>query len=286
MEKMRLEEDRIKAQKGSSESTCSNALMLQQRKKAKKHSNQKPNKQSGGAALCYKCVQRGHTKKIGRNTPCEKYLAYCKENYSCHVCGQKGHIAKDCLKRNDDKSDNERSDKSNIRYGGRSDKLNVAIGLSNADLKKQKRGANENCDVDSVSTQHMTSQKNWFVEMRELKQSITVTMGDSCQLKATSVGNIKLERYNGIEWKLVTLEDVLYVPGLNFNFISLSQIMDGGHTEECNKDVSVVKAKDNQAVLSMAQREGNLYTVMLRQPTQNTSLIATSIVTWHERLAH
>ncbi|XP_025835835.1 uncharacterized protein LOC112906232 [Agrilus planipennis] len=62
--------------------------------------------------------------------------------------------------------------------------------------------------------------------------------------------------------------------------------MNREHTEECNKDVSIIKAKENQAVLSMAQREGNLYKVMFRQPTENTSLIATSIVTWHERLAH
>lgn len=287
MEKLRLEEDRIKAQEGSNESTSNNALVMQQRKKTKQHNNHKPDKPSGGAAItCFKCGLKGHMKKQCRGKPCAKYLAYCKENYPCHVCGQKGHFARDCLKRNDDRSDNERSDKGDRRYGGRSGKLYVAIGLSSAEVKNQKRGTNENWYQDSGATQHMTSHKRWFVKMRELEQPITVSMGDSRQLKATSVGDIELEVYNGVEWKLSTLEDVLYVPGLNFNLLSLSQIMDRGHTEECNKDVSVIKAKESQAILSMAQRDGNLYKVMFRQPTQNTSLIATSIVTWHERLAH
>ncbi|XP_063911966.1 uncharacterized protein LOC135128817 [Zophobas morio] len=111
---------------------------------------------------------------------------------------------------------------------------------------------------DSGATQHMTSNKSWFVNLRQLKQPVTVIMGDSNQLKASAFGDIELEEYNGNNWRLVILEDVLYAPDLNFNLISLSQVMDRGHIETCNKSVSIIKSSDNQTVLTMAQREGNL----------------------------
>ena len=288
IEKLRLEEDRIKAAEGSSEHTSNNALVMQH-KKRNQEDNQKQNKQGGSAAsICFKCGQKGHIKKYCRNKPCGKYLVYCKENYPCHLCGQIGHFAKECPKKNDDKLDNERSERNERRFGGRSNKLYVAVGLSSTELPKQQRveDVNANWYQDSGATQHMTSNKSWFVNLRQLKQPVTVIMGDSNQLKASAVGDIELEAYNGNNWRLVILEDVLYVPGLNFNLISLSQVMDRGHIETCNKDVSIIKSSDNQTVLTMAQREGNLYRVNLRLPSMNTSLIATLIVIWHERLAH
>ena len=54
--------------------------------------------------------QKGHIKKYCKNKPSKSYIEYCKTNYPCNKCNEKGHFAKNCTKNVDSKS--EKSDKS------------------------------------------------------------------------------------------------------------------------------------------------------------------------------
>lgn len=98
-ERLRLEEDRLNESEQSNDSTCQNALISKRGKNSGKFHTQ-------GNSFRRMFQVRKKRKKFCKNKPCTKYLAYCKNNYACNTCNQKGHFVKDCPKGNSDESNN------------------------------------------------------------------------------------------------------------------------------------------------------------------------------------
>ena len=111
----------------------------------------------------------------------------------------------------------------------------------------------------------MTGDKSKFVEL-QLKKNGTVTFGDnrSCDIigKGT-IGNGK-----------VNICNVHLVKGLEFNLISISQLMDNGHQVNFNKKNCIISHGTNNSTL-VAKREGNIYTIDFER--QEKELCLTSI---------
>lgn len=91
IERLRLEDERIRETTTNAEGSTNNALMAKRGKQGKS-SNYKQEKPQ---LTCYKCGKKGHVIKECIGKPCEKYIAYCKKKYSCNICKKKGHFAKD-----------------------------------------------------------------------------------------------------------------------------------------------------------------------------------------------
>ena len=80
--------------------------------------------------------------------------------------------------------------------------------------------------VDSGASRHMTGVREYFSELSESGTDIEVVLRDDSIVREIGVGTLKFER----EPKPPLKEsDVLYVPGMQKNLISISELEDGGY---------------------------------------------------------
>ena len=80
--------------------------------------------------------------------------------------------------------------------------------------------------IDSGASSHMTGQKRFFRDLHEGGTGIHVELGDDARYQAQGVGTVSFERESG---KPLSFVDVLYVPGLTKNLISVSTLEDKGY---------------------------------------------------------
>ena len=78
--------------------------------------------------------------------------------------------------------------------------------------------------VDSGATCHICCNKMMFSEMKIMDRSQTITLGDGRSIESTSQGTVKLklQQPDGT-YKRATLYDVLYVPELSYNLLSVTK---------------------------------------------------------------
>ena len=91
--------------------------------------------------------------------------------------------------------------------------------------------------VDSGATCHMCNDDKLFVELRSLEQPLEVMLGDGYAVEATGRGTITLEvtSMDG-QASRCKLHEVLYVPDLSYNLISVSNITNAGNMIEFSEN--------------------------------------------------
>ena len=149
-------------------------------------------------------------------------------------CGKMGHIQWNCPL--DEKPQYRRKDS---RY-----KANTALYKS-----KGNHGSDSECDalmvshafkvsncsmgswiVDSGATSHMCGSKTPFVELCNLNQPMEVTLGDGNVLNVARQGVVSLKmKLSDGSVRRCKLLDVLYVPGLAYNLLSVSKAAESGN---------------------------------------------------------
>ncbi|GMF33981.1 unnamed protein product [Phytophthora lilii] len=75
--------------------------------------------------------------------------------------------------------------------------------------------------VDSGASSHMTSVRDKFVSMKELKTPVGITIADGTKIDAIAKGTVALRLMDGTT---VTLSDVLYIPEVEGSLISVSKL--------------------------------------------------------------
>ena len=164
-----------------------------------------------------------------------------KRGPKCHFCKRYGHIQRNRAehaqaekRQSSDEKRNfkQKANKVEVRPKEDSSSSDETIGLvachalSASDTKPV-----ENWIVDSGATCHMCTDKAQFVKLEELKEPLEVTLGDGYALKATGRGTIFLN-INFTQGKSTKckLYNVLYVPKLSCNLLSVSQVTGSGKT--------------------------------------------------------
>ena len=79
--------------------------------------------------------------------------------------------------------------------------------------------------IDSGASSHMTSDRDMFAEMSETDLELEVVLGDDTMVRAVGRGTVCFDRES---MQPMILRDVLYVPGLKKNLVSVSMIKDRG----------------------------------------------------------
>ena len=87
---------------------------------------------------------------------------------------------------------------------------------------------NQHWIIDSGASRTMSCNREWFYSFTTLACPIQVTLGDNSSISATGVGRIPVRmRANGT-WSNAMLQDVLYVPDLNGNLLSVAHLAERG----------------------------------------------------------
>ena len=80
--------------------------------------------------------------------------------------------------------------------------------------------------LDSSASFHMTGDKELFSDLEEKYLQMHIEMGDNRQYSANEIGTITFERESG---KPFLLKDVMHVPGLKKNLVSVAMLEDRGY---------------------------------------------------------
>jgi len=101
--------------------------------------------------------------------------------------------------------------------------------------------------VDSGASCHMCCDQELYETLENLKHPIDASVGDGHSLKATGRGIISLKMELPIEKaRKCQLLDVLSVPQLTYNLLSVSKAIKAGKTIKFNeKDCQIYNAKKN-----------------------------------------
>jgi len=100
--------------------------------------------------------------------------------------------------------------------------------------------------VDSGATQHMTFQREWFTTTNAFPQG-GCSWAMTLFLEAIGKGNIKATMQAGGKMSHITITQVLHVPKLKNNIISVSKFISEGFKVEFDKDGC--KVNDAQGVV-------------------------------------
>ena len=225
-----------------------------------------------------------------------------KKGPKCHYCGKFGHIRRNCRKfaqeNKSDSSDKERTksvkhqaNTAGTRQRDSSSSDSESVGLVVRHALSASAGMHESWIVDSGATCHMCNDRRLFVELCNLEKPLEVTLGDGHELDAIGRGIVVLEtNLPSGRTKKCKLHDVLYVPKLSYNLLSVSRISDAGKTTRFG-EASCQILDDNRKLIGVATRVGDLYYLNCRPGFQKSHTAAdkspeTKEDIWHRRFGH
>ena len=112
--------------------------------------------------------------------------------------------------------------------------------------------------IDSGASSHMTGQKRFFRDLQERGTWIHVELGDDARYQAHRVVTVLFKREFG---KPLNFADVLYVPRLTKNLISVSTLEDKGYQVKFRDHRVYIRPKGSDRSLDrvIGIRSGKVY---------------------------
>jgi hypothetical protein len=139
--------------------------------------------------------------------------------------------------------------------------------------------------IDSGASKHMTGQRDILSCLLENKFSQKVALGDDYQYSIKGVGESNYKLNLGTPMKM---KDVLYVPGLTKNLLSISALEKKGfRIAFIDGEVLMwAKGKTMKEAIIIGKEEGGLYKLKGHSEATMTHAIENPCELWHRRLAH
>jgi len=78
--------------------------------------------------------------------------------------------------------------------------------------------------IDSGASRTMCSNCKWFSQFTHLSTPVNITLGDNSSIQGTGIGRITVSMKAAGQWHHAVLQDVLYIPELHGNLLSVPQL--------------------------------------------------------------
>ena len=214
----------------------------------------------------------------------------------CNYCQRVGHKKNKCWKLQKDR-------KAESRDGSAKAEVSSAAHQTGSYMTAQHDDdgflfsahlASGSCDdwlVDTGAGKHMCHRRDWFSDYTVLSKRIPVLTASGHYIYGVGIGSVPLESFVNGECIRATLTNVLHIPEVQQNLISIGKLADRGF--EAHFTGSGLKIVRNSRVVAVGIREGEkLYRLKCRVVAEKT-VHANSVVTgpqpinvWHERFGH
>ncbi len=156
--------------------------------------------------------------------------------------------------------------------------------------------ANVSTNVDNVwyvdlgASNHMTYHGEWFRDVKNLEKPGYVETGDDTAHPIVHIGNVPLVMQDG---KMKYLFDVLHVPNIAKNLVSVGQMIKQGLQVQFNPDGCYVEDfKDKCRLVAKGKRVGRMFTLDVSMPEVEAAMFAqgagvvADMDIWHKRIGH
>ncbi|CAL5331407.1 unnamed protein product [Camellia sinensis] len=264
------EQRRLIRQEGFVEGALKAKLQIQDKSKGKKKKGNEDNSSKGN-------VKAGDSNNKGGTYPqcqhCKKTnhpqsKCWWRPDIKCRKCNQLGHIEKVCRSKQQQEGEAKMVDQQEEEH------LFVASCYAS-------KSSNEHWLVDSGCTNHMTYDKELFKELDRTKIS-KVKVGNGEFIEVRGKGTVAIESVLGT--KLIT--DVLYVPRIDQNLLSVGQLLEKGYKLLFEDKKCMIRDADGREVCTIKMRGKcfSLDPMKEEQTAYQVSMNTTEI--WHKRLGH
>jgi hypothetical protein len=142
--------------------------------------------------------------------------------------------------------------------------------------------------IDSGASSHMSGVREHFTDLRDPEIRLEIVLGDDTVVRAVGRGTISFQREC---MPPLVFRDVLFVPGLKKNLVSVSSLQDRGLEVSFRGTEVLIHPKGSSITHGrvIGTREGNLYRLLfqplcaLMSSNNNNSQLCEL---WHWRIAH
>jgi len=206
-----------------------------------------------------------------------------RETRECHYCKKPGHLKRDCRILKAKLSELEKVNSSQKARSAVSDAESDSETHVAFTINVDKLSSN-GWYIDSGATSHMTNDRSFFTEFSETKP-VKVTVANGQYMVSEGVGDGYLHCPTSSDVKRILVKDVLYVPALETNLLSVKRL---------TKQGNVVKFEGNNCIISRNNRtyaEGkvtdDLYQLVCEKAnTVKQESHQNCVHMWHRRLGH
>ena len=211
-----------------------------------------------------------------------------KKNFKCHHCDEVGHIKKYCKKYHEELAAKKKEKSHNTR-ANQSDSDEEYVGLLACHALASACDPSVKSNswiVDSGATCHMTNDYSIFVSYEEIKDPIPVMLGDDTPLEAIGRGDISVRmKLNNDKCRVLTLKNVLHVPKLAYNLLSVSTATKAGKKTIFSENTcEIIDAKGK--LVATGKRNGKLYYLDCDPNVSVANIAKSDVNTWHRRFGH
>ena len=232
-------------------------------KKWEKKSSNNSNEEKGGSSTMVKCKT------------CDKFhvgVCWFKGKPKCYNCNNFGHVQKDCtMQRQHQANFTEEQD----------DGDNMFFACQAPTIPK-----NENVwFVDSGCSNHMTANKSILCDI-DNSVCTRVKMGNGDLVQAKGRGTLVVETKKGKRF----IREVLLVPELDQNLLSVGQLQENGYPVLFDDDVCTIyeKKNKNQIVANIKMEKNRSFPISFKYPSKvalKVDVLDDSWL-WHRRFGH
>lgn len=208
-------------------------------------------------------------------------------NYRCYNCGAYGHRRSECKKP-------KQQPEGNRHYKNKEKQANLATDAENSNavsfsaiINGRKEEKDSTWILDSGASEHLTKDEKLLRNIKILTRPTKIRIAKAgTTLMANKVGIIYGKTIvNGKEIE-VTIRNVLYVPGLEFNLLSVPKLEANGFKVVFeNRKGKILK---NTQVYAVAYRNYQVYELEVLSLTKIATVmqIKEDAKLWHERYGH
>lgn len=136
--------------------------------------------------------------------------------------------------------------------------------------------------LDSGATSHMVNDIKQFIEYKEIK-NVKLNMANEDTINVKGRGIVKLKLESG---HIIKLLDVLYVPDLRSNLISVSKITNASYNVNFRENNALISNSKNEIIAKFEKKNGLYYIFSKENFYVNLVSQRENIELWHYRYCH
>ena len=250
------------------------ALLIEEHLKRTEKGAKQPELSGQNEALFSKKGNMFGKKRNQENNPRKKQKRSLSET-RCFKCRKLGHIVRNC---------------SLNKKGSRISRIwQMEMGKYKQVRKRMSSASSQGRSklwyIDSGATKHMTSEKDLIVDYVQYPQFFEIFLGDNRMIRALGEGKVSLEFYDGSNVLTMGLYNVMYVPEIAKNLVSVSA-MTGKGAEVLFENDKCYVTKDKKTMNMGHLTNSNLYVINTEPDLANVASSKASLEVWHCRFGH